>query len=284
MAKKKSKVGKQQQKKAKSLTKKRKQIASLYSLPKNNDNSGNNHNSNGKTPHNSPMNANGGKFIGEKRKLRKNIKFGLVHGNATAAAKKTIDQEKDDFIHEYNSLQERTFQQQQLQQKGTIIDFTKPTFEINQQLTTDELIIQTTSQLNQQYLLNPNHHNGGDMSSSTINDNKTLLQRLAAEKEKELRMQMLFNNHGQNQAAREEEQNKKQNSFWAFQDDDDSDDERSSMEINNTKTNNSVSCPFSFASPSFVVPSNTSVSNNVSHSNQLLNSDEIVVGEDDPDL
>ena len=95
MAKKKSKTAKQKQNKAKSLTKKRKQISSKYNVPflnqsKNNNNGdvtlfvkkvngkgggNNNNNSHMKTPYNSPMNTGGGgtkgiNMIVDKRKLR----------------------------------------------------------------------------------------------------------------------------------------------------------------------------------------------------------------------
>lgn len=289
MAKKKSKTAKQKQSKAKSLTKKRKQISAQYNVPVLNQKKNKNNvgatpivkkvNGNDlKTPYNSPMTGGGGvsggakgmKMMLDKRKLRKAaLSSSILKPNAN-------NTETQDFINEYKSLEERTFQQHQQQEhrrrrkklssKFTSADgmmnFAKPSFELNQKPTTDEMIIKNTSRLNQVQFMN----NGSNQQLSQ--DNRTLLQRLAAEKQKEERMKAYCNT---NDGKQNEEEKMKQNPFWAFQDGDSDDD--------GDDSNRKAAATFSFAAPSFSVTSNQAHSIGT-HANNW----NTIVGEDDPDL
>lgn len=322
MAKKKSKVAKQKQKKAKSLTKKHKQIASKYNIPCNGisgsnitSNTNNQSNSRTKTPHNSPRD---GKMKLDEIKLRRNTKGRVRPAKVTHNC---IDGEKQDYIQEYKSLQERTLQQQRQKKQqqntsSTLNNFTQPTFMTNQKPTTDELIMQTASQLNQQqfmsddttsssnstlnqqlhsFVTNETNH-GYTIHKQQINQqnpNSTLLQTLASAKRKEQQMASLYNVNNNKNDGRLEKDKMKHNSFWALHDDDDSDDNG-----NEKKNTSGSSSQFAFAAPSFVVPlplnginNNTSSSswngstNTSSKMNQSLNAINLQAdGEDDPDL
>ena len=288
MAKKKSKVAKLKQKKAKSLTKKRKLISSKYNTPlmsmnpsksKNmnmNKNKSGNGSSNGgdnkmmvTTPYNSPTNTNRG-MLDIKRRTKK------PNNN------KHNKQEQQDFIKEYQSLQERTLQEQykmkqsKLNNKNTnnnsgpaslFNNMAKPIFDINQKPTTDELILKTTNQLHDQQLIgqdNISMNGNGNMNTNTMNsqNNGTLLQQMAAKKRHEMQMKSLYTvNNDNDWNVNGNDKKLEKNSYWALQDDDSDD------ETNNKNTNSAGGGLFSFAAPSFVVPSVTNID-----------------GEDDPDL
>ena len=234
------------------------------------------------------------------------------------AMKRASKKEQKEFEKEYQSLHERTMyqqwkeQQQQQQQQhqrsngkkhtkeqtgstnndndasqNSIIQLAKPIFDIYRKPTTDELVHQTTNQLNQQNLIQQPQHNN-QCSDNTSNhesinftnatettDNRTLLQQLAAKKRDEMRMNQLYNN--QNNSVDDQEKFKN-NSFWAFQDDDEDDDDEDRKETTATIQSKPTKTPspyFQFAAPSFAVPStNTSINQNQTVSSAV----------DDPDL
>jgi len=314
MSKKKSKVAKQKQQKAKSLTKKRKQISSQYNIPlvtskhnkqnnSNNKSSANNEHIEGvqltgltgsitsvgrqnKTPHNSPMHRLNGKIIGKGKEKLRIINQAMNLKKEQQQIKTVVDTEQQDFMKEFKSLQERTYYKEQQRQRAknksskssrSGFEFAKPNFVVGKQLTTDELLIQTTSQFNQQIFMKYENNQNQDMISSLVvngpnnnddntqNDKQTLLQRLAAEQRKQQRMQMYLTNKNDSQQNQTLEESMKQNSFWALHDDEgDTDDEGKS----NTQIPHGN--PLNFAAPSFTVPSN----------NAFCNHHE----EDDPDL
>lgn len=355
MSKKKSKVAKQKQSKAKSLTKKRKQIASQYNVPLHSSstnsssnsssishvvdtNNGNSRsafigNNSSKTPHNSPLNKTvqsrlkGKKIMILEKKKVKLLKVNSKSNNNTNSNshdKQKIDDETRDFMNEYKSLQERTYQQEQQQlhqtqsrkQKSSstesnanAFNFAQPTFEVKEHLTTDELIIQTTSQLDQQQLINQNnynnsnhlsqhnihfgntlshdnqshhhhhhHHGHNNFNSDPMQTNKDLLQRLATQKREQQRLQMLY---GKKDDGKEEQM--KQNSFWALQDDDSDSDDDNGVKRNKIKDNTPL---FNFAAPSFVVPSdgNNPAGHGIGNTSFHMNPQHHLMGEDDPDL
>ncbi len=346
MAKKKSK---QKLKQAKSVTKKRKQIAAKYNLPmlsgeiarssngRTNNNtkkqqhqqgpSMTNHTANDEntniqslqqtqTPYNSPKNG-VSKSIPTKNSMimhssvlntssrakRRRMKRQLKANANNIIAMKASQNEKKDFIKEYQSLHERTLQQQwkeeQQKQKSknrdnhkddrpsSSFNLAEPTFDIYKKLSTDELIQQTANQLHHQQLINVNNtkspsssHNSLMQQQHGAMDNSTLLQQMAAKKREEMKMEEMYSIQKENSSNLDEDQKYKNNSFWAFQDDSDDDDQEQKRNGNNDTTQlnkqHALVSPFQFAAPAFSVPDyGQAIQGHGNNSNHAV---------DDPDL
>mmetsp|Transcript_8542 Transcript_8542/g.10796 ORF Transcript_8542/g.10796 Transcript_8542/m.10796 type:complete len:268 (+) Transcript_8542:97-900(+) len=267
MAKKKSKIGKQKQNKAKSVNKKRKQIASKFNVPfsKNGDFMKPN-NSTGiaaaaattKTPANSPKDAIKGKYIVGKKKLFKKLFQSSTAGSTSRLPKRNDEQAT--FEHEYKSLQERQyhlkFQQSASKHNTNQIVMTPATLQINQTPTAEELVADAANQISKfdefgKPLFSSSGNYSSDISNNALTGTSNILQVMAAQKRQEMAVASSYMN--------QKEDKMKDNSYWALHDTD-SDEEQDKQESQPS---------FNFAAPSFSLPPSSF------HNRQV---------DDDPDL
>mmetsp|Transcript_9902 Transcript_9902/g.18619 ORF Transcript_9902/g.18619 Transcript_9902/m.18619 type:complete len:259 (+) Transcript_9902:91-867(+) len=258
MGKRKSKASKQKQAKAKSATQKRRQHAK-FKIPLTSDGT-TQQLPNKKASTTSKINPSGGN---QRKKILKATKPSHFAGIASQQK----EGEDKDFEQEYKSLQERKQYEllQKTKPKRKDIEMTPAIFDMNKKLSTEQLMDNTTSHLQDMQELGKSRTQT-DFGTEE-NPDSNLLQVLAAQKRREdfLAAQMKAAN----------QKNKGDvfdgNSFWALRDDD-SDHEQKEQK-NNVAT-------FNFAAPSFVVPTQT-VPVSGPNSNGGLPT---IYGEDDPDL
>lgn len=263
MGKRKSKASKQKQAKAKAATQKRKQHAK-FNIPLSSDGTAPPQPNKKATSTTTSSRINNNPSGNPTSKML----MGARPSHSVTNTSLEKREEDKDFEEEYKSLQERKQYEylQKTKPKKKHIEMAPAIFEVNKKLSTEQLLDNATSHLQDMQELGKSRRlNSAGMEA---NANSNLLQVLAAQK----RHEDFLAQQKASSSQKENEGDLGGNSFWALRDDD-SDDEMEQK--NNVNT-------FNFAAPSFVVPSQ-SVS--VQGSNAAGGDGfQAVDGEDDPDL